>query len=92
MIRVEDGSVEIQGNRDEIMVDFMDIAQIIYNEVLDCRNDKDDETLFNESLKFIKMTEEEQDRELLKMKNKSKLAEEVLNYLQSLEKGEDEEC
>lgn len=91
MIRVEDGNVEIQGNRDEIMVDFMDVAQTIYHEVLDCRNDKDDEMLFNESLKFIKMTEEEQDKELLKMKNKSKLAEEVLNYLQSLEKGEDEE-
>lgn len=92
MIKVEDGNVEIQGNRDEIMVDFMDIAQTVYNEVLDCRNDKDDEKLFNESLRFIKMTEEEQDQELLKMKNKTKLAEEVLNYLQSLEKGEDEEC
>ena len=33
MVKAEDGNVEIQGNRDEIMVDFMDIAQTVAGEV-----------------------------------------------------------
>lgn len=89
MIKIDGENVHLEGKGNDIMLEYMNLTEIIYKDVLKADKDAEARDLFEKGLAFAIKSDEEKDKELLKMKNKSILLENILNKLEDLEEGEE---
>lgn len=87
MILSDDNEVKMSGKLEELMTEYMDITEAIYHKVLKADKDQDMEKLFKDSIAFSILSEEEKEKELLKLKNKNALLE---NFIKFMEEGEED--
>lgn len=86
MILSNDNEVKMNGKWDELMSEYMDITEAIYHKVLKADKDQDMKKLFKDSIAFAILSEEEKDKEILKLKNKNTLLE---NFIKFMEEGKE---
>ena len=89
MIKIDGENVHLEGKGNDLMLEYMNLTEIIYKDVLKADKDAEARSLFEKGLAFAVKSDEEKDKELLKMKNKSALLESILNKLEDLEEGEE---
>jgi hypothetical protein len=87
MILSDDNEVKMSGKLEELMTEYMDITEAIYHKVLKADKDQDMEKLFKDSIAFSILSEEEKEKELLKLKNKNALLE---NFIKFMGEGEED--
>lgn len=87
MILSNDSEVKMSGKWEELMSEYMDITEAMYRKVLKADKDKDMEKLFKDSIAFAILSEEEKDKEILKLKNKNALLE---NFIKFMGEGEED--
>lgn len=87
MILSNDNEVKMSGKWEELMSEYMDITEAMYRKVLKADKDQDMEKLFKDSIAFAILSEEEKDKEILKLKNKNALLE---NFIKFMEEGEED--
>ena len=89
MIKIDGENVHLEGKGNDLMLEYMNLTEIIYKDVLKADKDVEARNLFEKGLAFAVKSDEEKDKELLKMKNKSALLENILKKLDDLEEGEE---
>ena len=89
MIKIDGENVHLEGKGNDLMLEYMNLTEIIYKDVLKADKDAEEKKKKKKGLAFAIKSDEEKDKELLKMKNKSALLENILKKLEDIEEGEE---